>query len=178
MTRPLFSRLRDFRRNEDGVAAVEFTLVFPIVLFMFIWAVELGLIMTKQVMLEHALDVTIRNLRLGAIEDPTSDRLKDEICSRARIVSNCRDTITLELQPISTATWLMPAAPVGCVDRDEEIVPVQSFDVGARNEIMLVRACVIVDVNFPGTGIGAQLEKDAGNGFGMVALSAFVNEPS
>lgn len=178
MTWSLAARLRAFRRNEDGVAAVEFSLVFPIVLFMFIWAVELGLLMTKSVMLEHALDVTMRNLRLGVLVDPTSETLKEEICNRARIIAGCRETITIELQPISTEDWIMPAAPVACVDRDADIVPVVSFNMGAQNEIMLVRACVIVEPNFPGTGIGAMLTKDADGGFGMAAVSAFVNEPS
>lgn len=178
MTWSLLARLREFRRKEDGVAAFEFTLVFPVVLFMFIWAVELGLIMTKSVMLEHALDVTMRNLRLGVLENPTADRLKQEICDRARIIAECRETITIELQPISTENWIMPAEPVACVDRDEDIEPVVSFNMGAQNEIMLVRACVIIEPNFPGTGIGAMLQKDGDGGFGMAAVSAFVNEPS
>jgi hypothetical protein len=178
MKRLALSRLRDFRRNEDGVAAVEFTLVFPIVLFMFVWAVELGLLMTKQVMLEHALDVTMRNLRLGALPDPTTDTLKREICNRARIIGECEDTITIELNPINTTNWQMPNTSVACVNRDEEIVPVVSFNLGVQNEIMLVRACVIVEPLFPGTGIGAMLQKDASGGYGMAAVSAFVNEPS
>lgn len=178
MKRLSLSRLREFRRNEDGIAAVEFTLVFPIVLFMFFWAVELGLLMTKQVMLEHALDVTMRNLRLGVLVDPTPDTLKREICNRARIIGECHDTITIELNPISTATWQMPSTAIRCVNRDEEIAPVVSFNLGAQNEIMLVRACVIVDPLFPGTGIGAMLPKDSSGGYRMAAVSAFVNEPS
>jgi Flp pilus assembly pilin Flp len=178
MKRLSLSRLREFRRNEDGVAAVEFTLVFPIVLFMFVWAVELGLLMTKQVMLEHALDVTMRNLRLGVLPDPTTDTLKREICNRARIIGECESTITIELNPINTTNWQMPNTSVSCVNRDEDIVPVVSFNLGVQNEIMLVRACVIVEPLFPGTGIGAMLQKDAAGGYGMAAVSAFVNEPS
>lgn len=178
MKRLSLSRLRNFRRNEDGVAAVEFTLVFPIVLFMFVWAVELGLLMTKQVMLEHALDVTMRNLRLGVLVDPTSSTLKREICNRARILGECHDTITIEMTPIDTTAWAMPAESVRCVDRDQNIEPVLAFNLGVQNEIMLVRACVIVEPLFPGTGIGAMLQKDATGGYGMAAVSAFVNEPS
>jgi Flp pilus assembly pilin Flp len=174
----LRKHLRAFGRGEDGIAAVEFALLFPFIFFLFIWAVELGILMTKSVMLEHALDVAMRDLRLGRMVNPTSDTLKDAICTRARIVDNCRGTIMLDLQPVNTATWTLPERSVACQDRDQPIQPVVSFTIGQQNQIMLVRACVIVNPLFPGTGIGAMLRKDADGGFGMVAMSAFVNEPS
>ncbi len=174
----LRKRLGLFRRQEDGIAAVEFALFFPVVMGMFIFATEMGLLMTKSVMLEFALDTTIRQLRLGQFENPTSDLLKDTICDRARIIGNCRDTIMIELQPINTDVWALPAAPVSCVDREEVIQPVVAFNMGAQSEIMLVRACVIVEPLFPGTGLGASLDLDADGGYGMAAISAFVNEPS
>lgn len=178
MTRALRRTFRRFRRREEGIASIEFALLFPFVLYMFVWAIELGLIMTKQVMLEHALDVTMRELRLGRMEDPTPEKLKEWICSRAKIVSSCDATIMIELQPISTTDWILPAEPPTCVDREEEIQPVVTFNAGAQNEIMLVRACVIIQPLFPMTGIGAMLKKDSRGGFGMAAVSAFVNEPS
>lgn len=178
MTFRLRKKLSAFGRGEDGIASVEFALLFPVVFFMFIWAVELGILMTKSVMLEHGLDLTMRELRLGRLENPTSDSLKDDICSHLNLISDCRSTIMIELQPIRTDTWALPAQPVTCRDRDEEIVPVLSFSMGQSNEIMLVRACVIVQTLFPGTGIGAMLNKDASGGFGIAAMSAFVNEPA
>lgn len=178
MTSRLYRKLRRFRRQEKGTAAVEFSIVFPIVLFLFLWAVELGLLMTKQVMLEFAMDVAMRELRLGQMENPDSDSLKERICDNAKIIATCRDTIMIEMNPIDTATWEMPTIPVTCRDREEEVQPVVSFNAGMENEIMLVRACVIVEPLFPGTGIGAMLDKDALGGYGMAAISAFVNEPS
>jgi len=178
MTRRFARKLRAFGRGEDGIAAVEFALLFPFVLGMFIWAVELGLLMTKSVMLEHSLDVAMRELRLGSIPNPNTDVLKDMICDRARMLDNCRDTIMLDLEPVDTANWILPAREVPCRDRDQPVQPVVNFTIGQQNQIMLVRACVIVVPLFPGTGIGAMLRKDLGNGFGMVALSAFVNEPT
>ena len=178
MKKLLRRRLCAFGREDDGIAAVEFALLFPFVFFLFIWAVELGIFMTKSVMLEHALDVAMRDLRLGRMVNPTTDTLKDAICDRARILGGCRDTIMIDLQPIDTTTWIMPAEPVACRDREEELQPVVSFDLGGQNEIMLVRACVIVEPLFPGVGLGARLQLDAQGGYGMAATSAFVNEPS
>lgn len=178
MTSRFHRALRRFTRHELGTAAVEFTLSFPLVLFMFIWAVELGLLMTKQVMLEFAVDVAMRELRLGRMENPDSDTLKEDICDNAKIIGTCRDTIMIEMTPINTTTWVMPATPVTCVDREEDVQPVVTYNPGTQNQIMLVRVCVIVEPLFPGTGIGAMLNKDQDGGYGMAALSAFVNEPS
>ncbi|MCU0815509.1 MAG: pilus assembly protein [Cypionkella sp.] len=178
MTHKAFRFLpRAFLRKEEGTVTVEFALLFPVVFFMFIWATELGLIMTKQVMMEHAVDMSMRELRLGRMQNPSSDTLKDEICSRAAILTNCRDTLMIELQPVNTATWAMPATPVSCTDREQPLQPVVTFSPGAQNQIMLMRACVLVEPVFPGVGIGAGLEKDPQGGFAMVAASAFVNEP-
>lgn len=167
-----------FRRREDGVVTVEFVLIFPVVLFLFFWAIELGMIITKQVILEHALDVTMRDLRLGQIQNPSSDTLRSTICARAKILSNCNGTMMIELAPVDTQTWNIPAGRVQCRNRDEEIQPVVTYNPGAQNQIMIVRACVLVEPLFPGTGLGALLPKDSLGGFAMAATSAFVNEPS
>lgn len=171
-------RLHAFGRAEDGIAAVEFTILFPCIFFMFLWAIELGLIMTKSVMLEFAVDTTMRELRTGNLVNPTSDRLKDAICRRARIVSRCRETIMLDLRPVNTNTWVLPSRTASCQNRDANIQPVVEYTVGQQNQIMLVRACVTVNTLFPNIGIGARLQKDSHDGFKMVAMSAFVNEPT
>ncbi len=178
MTRKFRKQLRAFGREEEGLAAVEFAMSFPFIFLLFIFAVELGLIMTKSVMLEHSLDMAMRDLRLGRMENPSSETLKDDICDRLAIIDNCRSNIMIELLPIDTNSWAMPNQPITCVDREEEIQPVVAFTLGQQNEIMLVRACVLVEPMFQATGIGALLPKDAQGGFGMAAYSAFVNEPS
>ena len=48
---------------------------------------------------------------------------------------------------------------------------------GQQNDVMLVRICVAQDAMFPTTGIGLGLPKNAG-GYGLVAVTAFVIEPS
>jgi Flp pilus assembly protein TadG len=178
MIRNIKARLRAFGRAESGVASVEFAITFPVILFLFFWAIELGVLMTKTVLLEHALDVTMRDLRLGRIPNPTSAKLKEEICDQLGLIKNCQANMTLELQPVSKTTWAMPHNSVTCVDRDEAIQPSVTFDMGKENEVMLVRACIIVDPLLPGTGPFATLQRDHTGGFTMSALSAFVNEPS
>lgn len=170
-------RPRAFLRKEEGTVTVEFVLLFPVVFFLFIWATELGFVMTKQVLMEHAVDTSMRELRVGRMANPSAETLQQEICRRAAILKNCRDTLMIDLQPVNTENWAMPATPVACRDREQPLQPVVSFTPGAQNQIMLVRACVLVEPVFPGVGLGAGLRKDPQGGFAMVAASAFVNEP-
>lgn len=178
----MMSRLRKlfrpFRKDERGLASVEFALFFPVYLGMFFWAAELGIITIKSVMLDHALDVSMRDLRLGLMENPTQDSLKESICARASIIGNCEDQMMIELQAVSTTTWAMPQTPVTCVNNDEEIQPVVAFAPGRQQELMLVRACIVVPVLFPNMIFGRQLFRDSSGGIGIASISSFVNEPS
>lgn len=178
MMRRIRTLFRPFRKDERGLASVEFALFFPLYMGLFFWAAELGIMTIKSVMLDHALDVSMRELRLGQVENPTADKLKAAICSRATIIGNCEDQMMIELQPVSTTTWAMPQTPVTCVNNDEEIQPVVTFSPGRQQELMLVRACIIIPVLLPDAMFGRQLQKDSTGGIGIAAISSFVNEPS
>jgi hypothetical protein len=163
---------------EKGTASLEFVLCVPVILAIFIASIESGVLMTRFILLEQSLDITMRNLRLGQYTDPDADLIKEEICKHSIILRDCEATLHIELQPVSTTTWTMPTESVGCVNRDDEAVqPSLTFNPGAAHEIMLIRACVIQDAIFPTTGIGLRLPKDAAGGYYLTASSAFVNEP-
>jgi TadE-like protein len=168
---------RAFRR-EEGTSTVEFVLCIPAFMGIFMMSFESGMFMTKSVLLDRAVDLTVRDLRLGHIANPTSAVLKQEICAKTVILSECESSIMLELVPISQTTWAMPATSVTCIDRDAPIQPLITMDVGSNNEIMLVRVCVLVDALFPTTGLGEKLVMGPHGEIGMIAVSAFVNEPS
>lgn len=174
----LFARLFAAFKREDGVASLEFVLVVPILLFIFMGSFENGLLMTRSIMLDRAVDITMRELRLGHYPIPTSALLKQEICNRTVIFNDCSNSITLELTRISTANFNMPSTNVACVDRDEDIQPVTALQIGQQNDIMLVRVCVIQDAIFPTTGLGQMMAVDSKGGYALVSVSAFVTEPS
>jgi len=172
-------RLRAFRKSESGaVSTLEFVLIVPPFLLLFMAAFEAGMLMTRTIMLEQAVDSTIRELRIGQIANPTQDTIRDEICSRTVIFPNCSEILMVELQRVNTTTFALPPTGAQCVNRDEEIVPVTTFETGQQNDIMLVRVCAMLDLMFPTTGIGARLTSDGQGGYGIVAVSAFANEPA
>jgi hypothetical protein len=167
-----------FCRRQDGTAAVEFVMAVPVLMVIFMAAFESGLFMTRSIMLEQSVDITMRELRLGHYPIPSADLLKQEICSRTVIFTACQDAITIEMTRISTTTWTMPTTEIACVDRGEDINPVTALQIGQQNDIMLVRVCVVQDALFPMTGIGLGLPKDSSGGYALYTTSAFVTEPS
>jgi len=177
MAKQLKARLLRAIRHEDGTASLEFAIVVPILLMIFMASFESGMLMIRHSMLEQAVDVTMRDLRIGLIKNPTADLIKQAICGRSTILVNCQKNIHIELTPVSTTSWDFPSAKTECVDRSEVIQPSLNFNPGTANEVMLVRVCVVQDAMFPTTGVGLALPKDASGGYGLVAVSAFVNEP-
>jgi len=168
----------DAMRREDGTATMEFVLVIPVIMAIFMASFESGLLMVRSILLEQSLDMTMRELRLGHYPGATNHFLKKEICSRTIIFADCVSNMKIELQRVNTATWDMPATPVKCINRQEAIEPVVTPDVGTQNDLMLIRVCVVQDAMFPTTGIGLNLHLDKEGGYFLVALSAFSVEPS
>jgi hypothetical protein len=168
----------DEMRREDGTAAMEFVLVIPVIMMIFMASFESGLLMTRSIMLEQSVDMTMRELRLGHYASVTNLLLKREICSRTIIFPNCMSNIKIQLDRVNTTSWDIPATPAHCVNRREEGEPVVSMSAGQQNDLMLVRVCIALQAMFPSTGLALKLPLDEDGGYGLVARSAFVTEPS
>ena len=54
--------LRLFRRNEDGGPTVEFALIFLPFIILPVSGFELGLLMTRHVMMERGIDMAVREV--------------------------------------------------------------------------------------------------------------------
>jgi len=175
MFRKLSSKLRRLRRDKSGAASVEFVLVAPVYLAIMFSMFEAGWLMTQSMMLERALDITVRDLRLGVQTDVSHDNFKTIICDNASIIKDCEANVLLEMVPINSAADV-PTTTI-CRDRSSNVDPVVSFSTGARSEIMYLRACVVIDPLIPGMGLGLHLPLDETGGFALVSYSAFVNEP-
>ena len=175
----LKARCRNFCNSEDGSATVEFSIVFPVFMVIFLSLFESGLLMSKLVMLDRGVDITVRAIRLAPGSAAiTHAAVKTMICENALILQDCEDQIQVEMVVISADSWTMPDASADCIDRTSEIEPVLSFSSGAENDIMFIRACVVVDPMFPTSGLGLALSKDASGGIRILATSAFAIEPS
>lgn len=169
--------IRRFLNNEDGSTTVEFAIIAPMLMIVLFSTVELGMITVKQSMLERAMDITTRDIRLGTSAAPQHDEIRDLICERTVFVDDCTNKLRLEMVQFDPFLWTGIEATPDCVDVVEEVHPVRSFVNGQSNELMYLRACMKIDPIFPHFGLGGSLTKDSSGRFSLVAASAFVQEP-
>lgn len=171
------SFLRRFRRSEDGTATIEFALTFPAIMLVFMSSVELGMATFNHSMLERAVDMTVRDIRLGTGTAPQHDEMKNLICERAAFITECDKNLKLEMVQVDPRNWIGIDVEADCTDLSEEVAPVRNFDNGKENELMILRACAKINPVFPTTGIGKQIEKDGAGQYALISTSAFVQEP-
>lgn len=169
--------LQRFLRRENGSAAAEVAILFPLLVWPFMMTMEAGFMQMRRVMFERAIDVVARELRMGSPDLDTPEKIKAAICDATLVMADCRADLMLEMRRVEVRNFTPPASGTRCVDREEEVNPVLNFTPGQANEMMMMRFCVLHDPILPGTGIGAGLERQPGGGVAIVASTFFVNEP-
>ena len=192
----IFNRLRKFASKEDGVAHIEILFMLPTFFMLFMSAFEGGMLSTRQVMLERAVDLTVREVRIGRMTDPTHLKLKQGICDRASIIKDCMANLQLEMVRMDLRNWNENelGEEVLCVDHSEEGVPPIRFTNGNNNELMVLIVCALFDPvsatsTWGKTSLAGKKNADDSNSlagglddrnsgmYGLVSTSAFVMEP-
>lgn len=169
--------LRRFRRSEDGGPTVEFVLVFVPFMVLAVSAFELGLLMTRHVMLERGVDMAMREVRLNTGNTVDEDDVKRMICNAAGIIPNCMTQLRLEMRPIDPENWSNIPRAASCTNVNDPFAPARNFTNGAQNQIMVVRACAIFSPMLPEFGLGYFLAQGPQGYYRLVSTSAFVMEP-
>lgn len=172
----LIQRLKQAVVGDDGTASIEFVIIFPAIMTIFLSSFEVSIYLTRAVLLDRALDLNVRLLRLGTLDPMTQEELQRRVCNDALIFADCPNAIMIELTEIPTTTWALPNPRMTCVNREEEISP-PTFATGGLNDLMLVRACTVLDPFFGTTPLVMQLPLDPTGGYIVAAASTFVNEP-
>lgn len=178
MTRRLIAYLRRFRRSEDGNVTIEFVIMVPFMLMIFLSTFELGMLMTRHVMLDRAIDLTVRDVRLGRIEDMSHDNVVAEICERFPIMASCADDLRLEMRPLNPRNFVNIATGGDCVDREDDSRSVRQFVHGTPNQLMILRACALFNPFFPTTGLGASIPRRSGDAYALISTASYVIEPA
>ncbi|MEO1492258.1 MAG: TadE/TadG family type IV pilus assembly protein [Pseudomonadota bacterium] len=199
MMRAISKALRTIRGNTRGGSSVEFAVAFPFLCMFLFGYGEFGTLATRAVMLERGLDIAIREVRLGNIPtdlgnvsaeeaaDFQRELIKFRICQNAFLLVDCRQDLNVELIAIPLGDPI-PTNEISCVDRAaEEINPPAQMNFGTAGaadlEVMLVRACLVVDPIFEIGGwlAGVQItDPDTGEvvDHAIFAQTAFAREPA
>lgn len=182
MSSVMVQRVKEFSRCEKATATLEFCIVFPIIMILFIAVFETAMILIRQVMLERSLDNAVRFLRLTNNENVSAGDIRTYICGSTLVLSNCEDVLVVDLRVIDQANYTIPDEESLCVDSDGAINPANEFTSGrgsdgTRNELMLIRVCAEIARIIPFSGFGLNLTRDNNDNVHMTSASVFVNEP-
>ena len=166
----MMRRLRHFGRSERAAVTAEFVIAFPLVFTMLLIMLELTFLMVRSTMLQHGLDLVLREVRLGNMVNPNAAILEEAICDKMTIFSDCEKSLTLEFATVDLTTFAMPGQQTGCAPRSHDEALARAgmiYQTGTANQLVVVRACVM-------TGTITPVLTDS---FRLFARSAFVNEP-
>jgi Flp pilus assembly pilin Flp len=100
----LASFIRRTARNQSGAAAVEFALVaVPFCLLLFA-ILDAAMIFFVSGMLSNAVDLSVRQVRLGVANQSgwTAADFKKQICSRIPVNTDCANSLVVIVQPVSS----------------------------------------------------------------------------
>lgn len=185
MTQPIKRSgvVRTWRRlmgREDGNATIEFAILFPGFIFLFMVIFELGLMMTRYMMFDRALDLTVREVRLSENRNFDESQVKALLCAQTVILNNhCFEDLRLEMVRLDGAgdDWDIPT-DVTCRDTSQAVQPATEFATGNANDVMYMRACMAMEPFFIDVGLGKFLLRNSSNGkLYMIAKSALSVEP-
>ncbi|MBR9842359.1 MAG: pilus assembly protein [Rhodobacteraceae bacterium] len=169
--------LKKLRKDERGHASIEFVIMFPLFFWILVSAIDIGMVTMRSALLERALDIVVRDIRLSTGTAPDHDKIRDAICDTTNVVQDCKQNLMLEMQVVDMRSWTDLPHKTSCTNQAEEAQPVTTFQNGLDNEMMVLRACAKITPIFGDKGIGPYLNKDSNGDVPIVALSAFVQEP-
>ncbi len=166
-------------KREDGNATVEFVVVVPVFLLLFASIFELGLATVRLTVLEHAMDETMRDIRLSTDQVITHDQIRDRLCEHGGPLEDCKNSLKVEMVLIDRNNFTLPDVRATCINKAEDADPVTTVITnGAANDLMFLRVCYTINPLFPSYGLSAQLKRDPNGDMHMVATSIFAQEPS
>ncbi len=173
--RPIDQAFRTSRQTrENGAATVEFVIMLPIFMGVFLASFEASLFSVRNVMLERATDIAAREIRTATSQGTliTPGFVRAEICEHVRIMSNCNTNLLVDLREIDMTTWDVPRGNTPCAG---DVDP-PNFEDNRDNKLLLMRACFLVQPVIPISAIGADLASDEDGNIRMVSSTIFMVE--
>ncbi len=168
-----FRKLRAFRRRDDGVAAVEFALVFAPFLAILFAIVETAMVFFAGQTLETAVAESSRLILTGQAQTQgfSQAAFKDSVCTKIYGLFDCKNGMTVDVQKYTSFSGVDLSKPVDAQGK----VKAGTYNPGGPCEIVVVR--LIYEFPVYVSMMGFDLADMNGNKRLLVATSVFRNEP-
>ncbi len=163
-----------FRRDENGVTAVEFGFIAMPFLALLLAIFEVALSFFGVLMVENAVEESARLIRTGQAQENgfSEAQFKQDICDRIYTFNDCMEELRLEVKTYADFADINMESPV---DTDGNFTDNYDFDMGVGEEIVVVRAFYKWELMNKIMGLG--ISNMADGSLLINASAAFRNEP-
>jgi len=126
MMKRLSNFVRRLRDDTEGLSSVEFVVLFPAAMMIFLSTFEAGMYLTRQVFLDRGLDLAVREIRLSTGTVLTHEDLRTQICDHATLIPDCEEAVRIEMIRFDPRVNFTVPDRIDCVDRPDQIEPVDT----------------------------------------------------
>ena len=172
---------KSFRKDEDGVTAVEFGLVAVPYFLLVMGILELGITLGAQYSMNYGVSVASSNIRTGQSQGWSRSQFITEICQSAILLSDCESKVRLDVQSANDFQGLQAASSPNFLDASGSVAPDSSgfsFDMGNRkNPVIVTVAYEWTLVGFLGTLSPLSLGNMSNGNRLIQTTEIFRNEP-
>lgn len=176
----IIQRLRRVRRDDSGATALEFAIIAPLFFALMFSFYDVGILMLRDAMLSHAVDKSIREVRLG--DDLSPAEFTERVCDRAFLLAKCKETLIVDTREVGGASIALPTGATPCLSpTNPSLKPATTFQPNVPSRIMYMRVCAVsapmVTANFLGYNFARHLAGGHQDGMArIVATTAYMGE--
>jgi Flp pilus assembly protein TadG len=167
-------QLRRFAKTEDGVTAVEFSIVAAPFFALMFAIFQTALVFFSQETLETAVSTAGREIRTGQAQQAgfSAAQFKNQICQQVAALFDCADDLALDVRTYTTFDSINLATPL---DKNGNFDPSAfTYNPGHGTDIVVVRAFYEWPVF---KLLGFDISNMADGNHMLAASAAFRNEP-
>ncbi|MEP3232363.1 MAG: TadE/TadG family type IV pilus assembly protein [Hyphomicrobiales bacterium] len=178
----MFRILRKLRKDKSGVSAIEFAMLFPIILALTFFILESSWYFTRVVLFDSSVQQLTKDIYINSVGTSglTIADLEEQICENFPLSgADCEEKLVLELTEVAGLTSL-PTDNAECItfnSSNQVVRPVVDFNVGIGSSTIFLRACYSTEFFFPGIGFALRVAT-TDDRHNIISSTAFVNEPS
>lgn len=168
--------IRRYRRDRDGVVAVEFALIAAPFFMLLIGMIETGFFFAASVSLEGGTQAAARLVMTGQAQgsaDP-EDVFAQRLCDQVNVIINC-DRLQYEVIDVGDGGFSSVSDVEPEFDDEGNLVP-RAFDAGGSESVVLIRT--VYRYRFMTPYLGELMQDGIGNGDALLMATVVIqNEP-
>jgi Flp pilus assembly protein TadG len=168
--------LRRFKKNQDGVSAIEFAFVGPPFIYLLCCIFETGIMLFSEYVIENGVAQAARMIRTGQVDAQgmTKSKFKDVVCGKMATFLKCNENLFVDVRSFDTfaAITIPPAIDNG--ELSNSVTAGAQWSPGCPTKVVVVRTYYTWKLFTPGVSKLANL---SGGRRLLTSGAAFRNEP-